>query len=68
ALSVSVAHPSFDEWWTPFTLGVGPAGQHVRGLDGSGRAALRERCLARLGPGPIDITAIAWSAKGRVRD
>src|SRR5687768_13754142 len=24
ALSVSVEHPSFEEWWEPFTFGVGP--------------------------------------------
>lgn len=29
ALVVSVEHPSFEEWWEPFTLGVGPAGDSV---------------------------------------
>ena len=33
AHSVAVEHPSFEEWWEPFTLGVGPAGAHVAGLD-----------------------------------
>ena len=33
ALSVSVEHPTFEEWWEPFTLGVGPAGVYVAGLD-----------------------------------
>ncbi len=32
-LEVEVQHPSFDEWWEPFTLGVGPAGGYVVGLD-----------------------------------
>jgi ubiquinone/menaquinone biosynthesis C-methylase UbiE len=26
AIKASVNHPTFEEWWAPFTLGVGPAG------------------------------------------
>jgi SAM-dependent methyltransferase len=48
ALSVSVEHPSFEEWWEPFTLGVGPAGSYVAGLDAERRAHLREHCRALL--------------------
>src|SRR6185312_12038815 len=33
ALSVSLEHPSFEDWWEPFTFGVGPAGVYVAGLD-----------------------------------
>ena len=29
ALSVRVDHASFEEWWEPYTLGVGPAGAYV---------------------------------------
>ncbi len=47
ALSVSVEHPSFEEWWEPFTLGVGPAGSYVAGLDAP-PGELRERCRAEL--------------------
>jgi len=64
-LSVSVEHPTFEEWWTPFTLSVGPAGRHVSGLDADGQARLRERCRELLGPGPFAITAMCWAAKGR---
>ena len=42
--SVDVEHPSFEEWWEPFTLGVGPAGAHVASLDADQQAQLRERC------------------------
>ena len=28
-LTVRVRHASFEEWWQPFTLGVGPAGAYV---------------------------------------
>ena len=43
ALSVEVEHPTFEEWWEPFTLGVGPAGAYAAGLDPENAARLRER-------------------------
>ena len=66
ALSVSVEHPSFEEWWEPFTLGVGPAGSYVAGLDAPARAQLRERCRAELPAAPFVLTARAWTARGVV--
>src|SRR3954452_23053044 len=30
---VAVTYASFEAWWEPFTHGIGPAGQHVVGLD-----------------------------------
>jgi SAM-dependent methyltransferase len=64
ALSVRVVHPSFDEWWEPYTLGVGPAGAFVAGLDAERRAELRERCRELLPPPPFSLAARAWSARG----
>ena len=61
-LVVSVEHPSFEEWWDPFTLGVGPAGAHVAALDADGRAALRERCRELLPEAPFTVHAVAWTA------
>jgi SAM-dependent methyltransferase len=66
ALSVSVEHPSFEEWWEPFTLGVGPAGGYAAGLDADRQAQLRERCRAMLPAAPFTVTALAWAARGRV--
>jgi SAM-dependent methyltransferase len=63
-LSVDVEHPSFDEWWEPFTLGVGPAGAHVAGLDEERKSRLRERCRELLPPAPFVVTARAWAARG----
>jgi hypothetical protein len=37
ALSVDVEHPSFEDWWEPFLLGVDPAGGYVARLDPGGR-------------------------------
>jgi SAM-dependent methyltransferase len=64
-LSVSVEHPSFDEWWEPFTLGVGPAGAHVARLDPEQQARLRDACRELLPPAPFVLTARAWAARGR---
>ena len=64
ALSVSVEHPSFEDWWEPFTLGVGPAGAYAHGLDPRSRARLRELCREMLPAAPFLVTARAWAARG----
>jgi SAM-dependent methyltransferase len=63
-LRVEVVHPSFEEWWEPYTLGVGPAGAYVRRLDEQARMELRERCRSLLPPAPFTLTAGAWAARG----
>jgi SAM-dependent methyltransferase len=63
-LSVSRAFAGFDDWWEPFTGGVGPAGGYVAGLEPDRRAALRERCQSMLPEGAFDLTAVAWAARG----
>jgi SAM-dependent methyltransferase len=65
-LSVDVEHPSFEEWWEPFTLGVGAAGSYVAGLEARGQAQLRERCRELLPAAPFVSTARAWAARGLV--
>ena len=64
ALSVSLTHPSFEEWWEPFTLGVGPAGSYVASLGAEARAELRETCRTLLPTAPFVLTARAWAARG----
>lgn len=59
-LTVGVSHSTFEEWWQPFTLGVAPAGAYVASLDEDHRAALRERCRAKLSQ-PINVSATAWA-------
>jgi SAM-dependent methyltransferase len=65
ALSVTVEHRTFEEWWEPFTLGVGPAGSFTAGLTADRRADLRELCRLRLRDEPFRVTARAWVARGR---
>lgn len=66
ALSVSVEHPSFEDWWEPFTFGVGPAGSYAAGLDAKRQALLRELCREMLPAAPFVLTAVAWAARGNV--
>ena len=63
-LEVHAQHPTFEDWWEPFELGVGPAGAYVAGLDPESRAELRERCRERLPEAPFVLTARAWAARG----
>jgi SAM-dependent methyltransferase len=65
-LWVSVEHATFDDWWEPYMLGVGPAGDFVAGLDDEGRARLRELCQAKLPEAPFEVRACAWAARGLV--
>jgi SAM-dependent methyltransferase len=64
-LSVDVEHQTFEEWWEPYTLGVGPAGGYVAALDSEPRDRLRERCRERLPAAPFVLAARAWAARGR---
>ena len=64
ALPVQVEHPSFEEWWEPFTLDVGPAGGYVAGLDPERRAALREHLRAAFPDAPFVLESQAWAARG----
>ena len=64
-LVADLVHPTFDAYWGPFTLGVGPAGAYVKSLDADRAERLRARCLEMTGPGPFRIEARAWAARGR---
>ena len=63
-LAVDVPHPSFDDWWEPYTLGVGPAGAYVVSLDAAGVRALEARCRELLPEPPFAVTGRAWAARG----
>jgi SAM-dependent methyltransferase len=66
SLEVRAEHPTFDDWWEPYTFGVGPAGAFAAGLDPARRNELRELCRARLPEAPFVLTARAWAARGVV--
>jgi SAM-dependent methyltransferase len=61
----AVEHASFEDWWEPFTFGVGPAGAYARSLSESDLSELRERCRQLLPEPPFSLTAVAWAARGQ---
>lgn len=65
-LTVSAPYTDVEDWWQPYTLGVGPAGAYLAGLDPDRRSALQRRCRELLPPGPGAVTATAWTAVGTV--
>jgi ubiquinone/menaquinone biosynthesis C-methylase UbiE len=63
-LNASAEFASFDEWWEPFTLGVGPAGAYAQTLDEQAREQLRARCRRLFPTAPFTVNAVAWAARG----
>jgi SAM-dependent methyltransferase len=62
-LRISVECLTFDDWWNPFTLGVGPAGEYVASLSGEARDRLRSHCLSVMPPAPFFVDAAAWTVR-----
>jgi SAM-dependent methyltransferase len=65
-LVADMEHTDFDEWWSPFEHGVGPAGAYAATLDEPTRRRLREQARSMLPDGPFTIMARAWAARGVV--
>jgi SAM-dependent methyltransferase len=65
-ITVDTTFADFDDYWTPFLSGQGPAPGYCAALAPPKVDQLRDRLrreLARDG-GPIDLTARAWAVKG----
>ncbi|MGK5113623.1 MULTISPECIES: class I SAM-dependent methyltransferase [unclassified Geodermatophilus] len=65
---VPTVFPDFDDYWTPFLGGTGPAPAYAVSLADEHRAALREALRSRLpvgDDGSISLTARAWAVRGR---
>ena len=66
-IEVPTRFRDFDDFWTPFLGGQGPAPGYAMALDEGRRAALREELRARLpvaGDGSIPLVARAWAVAG----
>ena len=67
---IELPFSSFDDYWTPFLGGQGPAGVYVASLSDAARAALaarlRERLMGSRPDGPFTLHARAWAVKGVV--
>lgn len=64
-LDVEVTFDDFEDWWRPFTYGVGPLGDYIGGLDERRRGALRDRCADLLLPTPFTVRGSAWAVHAR---
>ncbi len=64
-LEASVTYASFDEWWQPFLLGVGPAGAHAASLHHRTVSRTRELARSRLPAGSFALPH-ALGARGTV--
>lgn len=68
-LVIPMEFTSFDDFWSPFLEGQGPAGAYVASLAEDDRSLLRERLRKRLvsgSPGRFTLSARAWAVSGRV--
>lgn len=64
-LSVTVEHVGFEDWWEPYTYGVGPVGVHYARLDPERQAEQRERARLLFEEAGPALTVSAWAARGR---
>lgn len=67
AVDVPTRFRDFDDYWSPFLGGQGPAPTYVQSLPEGRRAALREAVRASLPTAPdgsIALTARAWAVRG----
>jgi SAM-dependent methyltransferase len=63
-VSATREYETFDDWWLPYMLGVGPAGAYAQSLDPRKLDELRERCRNALPEPPFSVTGYAWAARG----
>ena len=66
-IEVETPFRDFDDYWSPFLGGQGPAPGYAMSLPEARRDALRDHLRAKLpvnGDGSIRLTARAWSARG----
>lgn len=66
-LDIPTDFADFDDFWTPFLSGTGPAPSYVVSLDPTRRELLRDRLTRRLRPGSdghIQLRARAWAVRG----
>lgn len=69
AIDVPTVFADFDDYWSPFLGGQGPAPGYCMSLAEETRGKLRERLRQTLPIGPdgrIALTARAWAVRGRV--
>ncbi|MEN2736238.1 class I SAM-dependent methyltransferase [Microbacterium sp. X-17] len=67
AIDIPTVFADFEDYWTPFLGGQGPAPAYAMSLEASAREALRarlEKTLPREADGSIALMARAWAVRG----
>jgi len=67
AIDIPTVFADFDDYWTPFLGGQGPAPAYAMSLEATAREALRarlEETLPREADGSIALMARAWAVRG----
>jgi hypothetical protein len=59
-LTVQATYATFEQWWEPYTFGIGPAGGYVASLPQDRRQRLRDQCRQLLPAEPVQVSATAW--------
>jgi SAM-dependent methyltransferase len=67
-LEITMRFENFDDFWSPFLLGQGPAGTYVKHLPKARLSALREEVRRRLGSprGVFTLPSRLWAVRGEV--
>jgi SAM-dependent methyltransferase len=67
-LEVSSSYEDFDELWSSFSRGVGPAGQYLLKQSPERQEAIRAEYFTRVGEpsGSFTLIGRAWAVRGRV--
>ena len=67
AIDVAAGYDDFEDYWIPFTLGVGPGGAYFASLNTDRQQQLQTSCFRRLGAPdePFTLTARAFAVRGR---
>ena len=69
AIDIETPFDGFDDYWSPFLGGSGPAPAYAMSLDEPARMQLRERIRERLpmrADGSLQLMARAWAVRGMV--
>lgn len=69
-LSIEASYPEFDELWSPFAYGIGPAAEYLQAQDPARRALIREAYFDLLGrpAAAFLLPARVIAVRGRTAD
>jgi len=69
-IALEAGYDSFDDLWSPFAFGIGPAAGYLKAQSAERRAAIRDACFELFGKpaGAFTLGAKVLAVRGRVGD